>query len=148
MRLREVVAIGAATVLVAIAGLHLVWLVSVWPFASPTALVRTLIGTDNVASAPTLAPTIVVALLLTATAWMTLARLDYLRWPLPRGWLRWTLGLAAALLTLRGLGGFVVSGAFASEVTPEFAHWNAWIYSPLTLALGVALLVTNRSARV
>jgi hypothetical protein len=140
------IAITTAAIFVALAALHLIWLRSVWPFASADALVRNLIGTTDVARAPTAAPTVAVAIALLATAWLTLAGVNLGRWPLPGWCLRWGLRIAAAVLLLRGCLGFLVSTLWASRVTPEFAHWNAWIYSPLTLALGAALLFVERHA--
>ncbi|HPH66045.1 MAG TPA: DUF3995 domain-containing protein [Kofleriaceae bacterium] len=138
------IAITTAAILVALAALHLIWLRSVWPFASADALVRNLIGTTDVARAPTAAPTVAVAVALLGAAWLTLAGVDVARWPLPSWCLRWGLRIAAAVLLLRGGVGFLVSTLWTSRVTPEFAHWNALIYSPLTVGLGVALLLVER----
>ena len=55
-----------------------------------------------------------------------------------------TLGLAAAFL-LRGIGDFRYAGLFRRIRATRFAHWDAWLFTPLCLVLGLVLVFIAQS---
>jgi hypothetical protein len=136
-------AIGAAVLLAAIAALHVVWTRSPWPCATREAFARTVLGTAHAVQMPSDGATYVVALLLLVAAWIALARVTLLPWPAPAWTLRVGAYVAGGVLALRGVAGIAQAILQPAATTPEFAFWSGWCYSPLALALGVALIMAR-----
>ena len=61
--------------------------------------------------------------------------------PLPPGIAKGALGLAGAGLVLRALVPTPWTGFFKRIRTTRWARYDTWLYSPLSLLLGVALLL-------
>ncbi len=136
-------AVLTAGVLVALAALHVVWLRSPWPLADRVAFRRTVLGRPEAIGDPGPAPTLVVTALLLAAAWIALARGAGAPWPFPAWMLRWGSRVAGGVLVLRGVAGLAQAFAVPRWTTPEFAFWSGRLYSPLALALGLALLLNR-----
>ncbi|PTA68294.1 DUF3995 domain-containing protein [Deinococcus arcticus] len=118
--------------------LHVIWgLGSPWPARSPEALARAVVG-NMAGGLPGAGPCLVVAALLFVAALLV-------AWA-PQGpaIARLGAGLVGATLLARGLGGFlmpVLSPGFRAQ---PFQTWNAWLYSPLCVVLGLGALQSLR----
>jgi len=72
---------------------------------------------------------------------LALAAEGHLTLPLPPAMVRAVLGLAGATFVLRAIVPTPWTGFFKRIRTTRWAHYDSWLYSPLFLLLGVALLV-------
>ncbi|PSK99387.1 uncharacterized protein DUF3995 [Murinocardiopsis flavida] len=125
-----VVGSAAAFVLLMIGVLHVVWMFSPWPFATPAEMARTVAGVETDAmptrkETGTVAVLILVAACLVGTRAGTAGAVDPFRLVSIGTW-----GVAAVLLG-RGAIGFAVF----SPRKDVFGRMDRWVYSPLCVAL-------------
>lgn len=136
-----VVAVALASVLAAIALLHVYWgLGGLWPAADEQALVRTVVGDPRLKRmpAPWLCWLVAGAILVTA-AWPLLLT-GFLGGFVPR-WLVVCIGFAMmAVFLLRGLAGFVSPWRARHPLEP-FATLDRRYYSPLCLVIAAGFAV-------
>jgi Protein of unknown function (DUF3995) len=123
--------------LVAAAGVHAAWAVgSSWPAQNRVELAELVVGTPTFPSAA--ATWGVVGLCLTGAA-LVLAQindLSSLRRRAPRA-VKAAVGVLAAGLLIRGVGGLVVSGGELVDATENFRRWDLILYSPVCIILGL-----------
>jgi hypothetical protein len=137
-------AVAAAVVLAAIAALHLVWTRSPWPLPTREAFARTVLGQSSTGGMPSDGATDLVAALVLSTAFIALARVDLVRWPLPAWMLHWGARISGGVLALRGVAGIAQAIFAPTATTPEFTALSGRFYSPLALGLGLVLLFNRR----
>jgi len=126
-----------------IAGLHLVWAFSSWPLPDRGRYAEVVVGVAE-SDLPGTGLTLSVAALLAAAAVLVAGRGGALRLRGPAWIYRWGTATVAAVLMVRGLGGFVVSaGGFAGfGAGPDpYRQWDLTVYSPLCVLLGAAAAV-------
>ncbi len=131
------VAVIAAALLGALAGVHLYWgFGGRWWTEN--------IVPESEAGGPLFNPGPVgffgVAVLLAMAAWILLARVGLVRIPLSEQLVSigaWTIGV---LFLLRAVGDLRYAGIFRSIVGTRFAHWDTVIYTPLCVLLAVLTL--------
>lgn len=141
-KLRPVAAI-TATALGAVAALHAAWAAgSTWPYNDPTTLTRSVLGVPEAGDFPPPGLTLVVTGALSVTAVAALARTA------DSEKLRRTARMlslpAAAVLAIRGIGGFAQSLLYPQAATPEFTHNDLLTYSPLCLGLAAGLIALEK----
>lgn len=90
--------------------------------------------------------TLAVALALLAMASVVAMRAGWLPALLPRGWVDGLLLAIAAMMLLRAIGDFRLVGFTKRLRDSAFARMDTWLYSPLCVALGIALAVLSTSA--
>jgi hypothetical protein len=121
-----------ATVLIAIAGVHILWGVGYWfPIRDEAALARAVVGTHGITRMPGAVPCALVAVALLFLA-------SVLFWP--TGGLR--QGMLWAAAAVFGLRGAVAYAPFWRRIVPEqpFARLDRQFYAPLCLLIGIGLL--------
>jgi len=131
----------AAATLAAIGCLHAVWATGrPWPARSKEQFAATVLGPlaqGKVGALPSAGLTWVIAALLWLASLTLLGRMGlWGRW-LPRWMFRrgaWTL---TGVLMVRAIGGFIVSTCSDAVKATPFGRWNALLYSPLCLVLGL-----------
>lgn len=137
------VAIGASVTLFAVAALHVAWGAgSTWPYPDSPTLARNVLGLADSPGAPPPAATFAVSGALAAAASAALARTS--THPRIRAAARLLTVPAAAVLALRGVGGFAQSLLTPEAATEEFTRNDLRIYSPLCLALAAGLAVLEK----
>jgi hypothetical protein len=133
--------------------LHVVWGldVSTWPFADKAALGAAVMNLPPDALPPEWT-TIGLGLLLCASGAVVLGRTGVWGRLVPR-WV-FTVGawIVAGVLLLRGASGLLAWGLFVTSIPTPYARWNAAVFSPSALILGllcffVALSPPVRSRR-
>lgn len=131
-----VLALLTAGVLVLVGLLHVVWIFTPWPLRTREEFARRVVDVAP-ERLPSPGLTLAVAVLLGVAAYLVVGRADLVPVPGP-SWLTvvGTAGVAAVLL-LRGVGGFVIS----SRRSTEFARLDLRIYSPLCVALAAGSAV-------
>ncbi|GAA3885318.1 hypothetical protein GCM10022243_57680 [Saccharothrix violaceirubra] len=127
----EIVAVVVAVALALIGLLHVVWIFSPWPLPDRASFAE-LVTDRPVAQAPPWPLTLLVAVLLGLAGYLVVGRAGVVAVPGP-AWLT-TVGAGgvAAVLLLRGVGGFV----HWARSTTAFARLNRRWYSPLCVVLG------------
>lgn len=137
---------GAAVTLLAIAGLHAAWAAGrTWPYADGATLSRHVLGIPESPGIPSAAATVAVTAALALTGAAAVARTS--NGPRLRGAARLITMPAAAVLAIRGLGGFAQSLLAPGAATAEFTRNDLRIYSPLCLALAAGLAVLEKSTK-
>lgn len=140
------VAGGTAATLLAIAGLHASWVTgSTWPYADGATLSRHVLGIPETPCMPSAAATVAVTAALAVTGAAAVARTS--KSPRLRGAARLLTMPAAAVLAVRGLGGFAQSLLAPDAATAEFTRNDLRIYSPLCLALAAGLAVLEKPTK-
>jgi hypothetical protein len=137
----DVVAVVAAVILLAIAGLHLLWAAGVpWPARDAASLGALVVGGggDGRGRMPPPWATVAVALTLVLVAAGALAVRGLVATPAPAA-VRALTWLAAGALAARGLGGFFEARWRPHVRALPYGRWNQRLYSPLCLALAAAL---------
>jgi hypothetical protein len=143
---RAAAAVASAGLLAA-GALHAVWAFSPWPLDSRAEYAAAVVGVEE-SQLPSRPLVLAVAGLLGVASWLVVTG----AWPanrlaasrLVRGGL-WTI---CGVLSIRGLGGLVVSGFALGEAPAEFRHWDLVLYSPLCIVLGgLTGYVTARTRR-
>ena len=142
------IALPASLILAAIAALHFYWAAGgLWPGRSPRELIDTVVGDPRLDAMPPAWASALVGLALAGTAIMPLALAPAL-WGkiLPDGisfglfWLSFRCAPLVALVFLaRGLTGYLPFWRRRLRAQP-FARLDVFLYSPLCLVLGLALL--------
>ena len=140
-RVCSVTGLGAAAVV------HAAWARgSTWPAASRDDLADLVVGRRPMPSSTACAA---VAGLLTTAVALVVARAGVV--PVPEGRATWVVhrgaDAVAAVLTLRGMAGLVVSGAGLGSATPLFRRWDLRLYSPACLVLGGAVALSAPAGR-
>ena len=133
-------ALGVAVVFAVLAGFHVYWLFG--GKAAGSAAIPEVDGRP--AFVPGAVATLGVVLALTGCAVLTLALGGWMGLPLPE---RWTTGLGyamAAAFFLRAIGEFRLVGFFKRVRGTRFARWDTWLFSPLCLALALAVFFLAR----
>jgi hypothetical protein len=130
-----------ALVLAAIALLHLYWAAGgSWGGAA---------AVPEVEGRPTFAPspagTLCVAVALLLAALIVLGQIAVWGDFLPRFLFRWGTWGVAAVFFLRALGEFRLVGFFKKVRGTRFARWDSALFSPLCLALSLALVVVAQA---
>lgn len=96
---------------------------------------------------PTRAATVLVALALAAAALVVLAQAGLIARFLPAWLVRIAAIVLGAVFVLRAIGNFRLVGFFKTIHDTRFARYDTFLFSPLCLALGVAVLwLSSRSA--
>jgi len=135
-------------ILVLIAGLHVLWAFSTWPFPNRERMLRSMSGTllppDWTQPRPIPLPAyfVVAFLLLLASALVAIAA-GLCALSMPHGFLRAGVFCVAGVFLLRGGGGLLAFRRLGPRVAPEFLYWDSRIYSPLCLVLGVGVAVVG-----
>lgn len=139
-------AIGASATLFAIAAIHAAWGAgSTWPYPDGPTLARNVLGLSDSPGAPPPAATMAVSGALAAAAAAAVARTSVN--PRIRTAARLITLPAAAVLALRGVGGFAQSLLAPDAATEEFTRNDLRLYSPLCLALAAGLAVLEKPTR-
>lgn len=133
-------AIAILIVLSVTAALHVYWAAGgLWPADNEAALARTVIGANGIDRMPAPWLTGLVAIGIAAGALWPVLWLGWVRAPLP-GWLLTTGMIVLTLIFIgRGIAGFVPAVRAANSEQP-FATLDARYFSPLIVAIGLALL--------
>lgn len=143
-RLRPV-ALLTGLALGAVAVVHVAWAAgSTWPYQDATTLTRSVLGVPNAADFPPAGLTMAVAGALAVTA---AAGARTSRHPRTRQFARFITVPAAAVLAVRGVGGFAQSVLAPGTATAEFTRNDLAFYSPLCLALAAGLAVLEKPTR-
>lgn len=144
-RLRPVSTLTAAT-LAAVAAAHVAWAGgSTWPYADGTTLTRSVLGVPDSTDFPPPGLTVAVAGALATAAVAAVARTS--RRPRARQLARLVTMPAAAVLAVRGIGGYAQSLLAPGAATPEFTRNDLLIYSPLCLALAAGLAILEKPTK-
>jgi hypothetical protein len=137
-----------AIVLLATGALEIVWglEITTWPFPDKASLAATVVNVPE-DQLPPAWTTVVLGLLIAAGGIVVLGRVArwsrrFPRWPFAVG--VWVVG---GLLLLRGVSGFLRSGVLVSVGGTSYAHWDAALYSPLSLLLGMMCVFVAMSPR-
>ena len=137
------VALALAAAFALLSALHVVWAFggkiasgSVIPVINGAPVFRPSVGT-----------TLAVAGLLAAAALVVLVRAGILLPSFPPRLATFATVVLGAILVLRAIGDFRLVGFFKSLRGTAFARWDNWLYSPLSLALGLAALWLASTAR-
>ncbi len=133
-------ALAVAGVFGVLAGFHVYWLFG--GKAAGSAAIPEVDGRP--AFEPGALATIGVTLALSGCAVLTLALGGWVVFPLPEPW---TTGLGYAMATaffLRAIGEFRLVGFFKRVRGTRFARWDTWLFSPLCLALALAVFFLAR----
>lgn len=145
-RPRRPLAALAATVLASLGLLHVLWaLGNPWPASDAEAFVATFLGSPGGVPMPGPLITMLVAFALLAAAALVLMRVSRVDVVRGIGHLG-TLGVGIAL-ALRAAVGFIVSGLLPHLVVEPYRTLDLWVYSPLCLALAVAVFVVRRKSQ-
>ncbi len=140
----------AAAALAAIGCLHAVWATGrPWPARSKEQFAATVLGPlahGKNGALPSAGPTWVIAALLWLASLTVLGRMGlWGRWT-PRWMFRWSAWTLTTVLMVRAVGGFIASAFSLSVKATPFGRWNALLYSPLCLVLGLLCgLVASQS---
>jgi hypothetical protein len=136
----DLIAVVAAAVLLALAGLHLVWAAgSPWPARDAAELHALVVGGQPRAAMPPAWASVGVAVVLTLFAAGPLAVRGLLPAPAP-DLVRVLTWVAAGIIAARGGLGFLERRLRPDAISQPFARWNRRLYSPLCLALAAALV--------
>lgn len=135
---------GLATsgVLLGVAGIHAAWAAgSTWPESSREALTDLVVGTPETFPGPL--PTLAVTGLTAAASVLVGERALRARPHRYEAASRLGTGTVAAVLLARGFIGLLPAATAAR--TQRFAYWNARLYNPLCIALGLGAAAVTRS---
>lgn len=139
-------ATGTAGILFAVGVLHAAWAAgSTWPYHDDETLTRSVLGVPAAKDFPPPGLTLAVTGALSVAGAAALARTS------TNARVRQAARLltlpAAALLALRGVGGFAQSLLAPQASTPEFRRNDLRIYSPLCLTLAAGLVSLERATK-
>ncbi len=137
------VPLGTAGLLTATAGLHAVWAVSPWPFATRAEFAKTVVGVSEEQS-PGPAPCLLVAGGLVVGAGAVLAGGGLLRIPVPERSVQVSLWALTGVLGLRGVAGLLISAADLGTAPWAYRRLDLTLYSPLCLLLAAGVARTVR----
>ncbi len=145
-------AILLATVLAALAGLHLYWaLGGTWGSEAVVPTRPEDSADEKTGGQPVFTPgpgaTVVVAVLLLVAALVALGAAGVVTLPVPRVLIRFGIWALAAIFLLRSIGDFRYAGFFKRVRGTRFAELDTRLYSPLCLILSaLAFIVALVSA--
>lgn len=142
MHLGAAAASLAASILIAIAALHIAWAFgSKWPGRDEESLARMVVGGPPGMRFPSAAACLVVALLLTVAAVLLLGQQRVIPLPLPPRLVQLGTCGVAVVLGVRGVEGFFDRRLRPQTQGSPFVHLNRRLYSPLCLVLAVLALL-------
>lgn len=137
----------AGAALLAAGALHVVWTFSAWPLDSPDEFASTVVGVEE-SQLPSRPSTLAVALLLFLASWLVLTGARPAHRLAGSRLVRVGLWTVLGVMSIRGLGGMVVSGLALGDAPAAFRHWDLLLYSPLCVVLGgLTGYVTARTRR-
>lgn len=137
-------AISTTVILLLIAFVHGLWGLRVWwPVSDEQALARTVVGAPDITKMPSAVAcfAVTVALLIACVLTLMIGDVINIAW-LP-DWMTALGGFGATTVFLgRGVVGFL---PFWARITPEqpFRRNDTLVYSPLCIAIGLAMLVLS-----
>jgi hypothetical protein len=139
-------AAGTAIILFAVGVIHAAWAAgSTWPYDDTETLTRNVLGVPAAEDFPPPGLTLAVTGALSVTGAAALARTS------ANARVRQAARLltlpAAAVLALRGVGGFAQSLFAPQTSTPEFRRNDLRIYSPLCLTLAAGLVSLEQATK-
>lgn len=136
----ELIGIGIAITLFAVAIIHIYWaLGGLWPARDEASLARAVVGSQGIVKMPNPVLTTVVALGIFAAGLVPLIWTAQIPLYLPFDVIIVLMWALAGVFLLRGLGG-LVAPILGIKTEPPFTRLNLWIYSPLCLLLGAGYL--------
>jgi hypothetical protein len=143
MKKLEVVAFALAATFALLCVLHVGWAFG-GKFAAANALptVR-----DRPVIQPSRAATLAVAAALALAAVVVLVRAGLLFPAFPPRLATLACFVLGSVFVLRAIGEFRLVGFFKSVRGTPFAHWDTWLYSPLSLLIGIGALWLASAAR-
>lgn len=137
----KLLAAVVATVLFALAGLHVAWIAR--GRSASVAIPSRADGTRLFRPGP--ASTLLVAAALTGAGILVLLRVRDAA-DLPNaGWVHAATWAIAVVFALRAVGEFRYVGLFKRVRATPFARWDTWVFTPVCLALAVAVAVLAAS---
>lgn len=142
----HLLAAALVAVLALVGALHAIWALRIWwPLGDETAMAHAVLGTPGVDRMPGAAITwAVVALTVLAMLWVG-ALAGWIGLPLPDWMITFGGWAMAAILLLRGAGAYAAR-AFGMKWEAPFHQLDAWLYSPLVLALAAGVIALLRIA--
>jgi hypothetical protein len=130
--------------------LQIVWGLNLttWPLPDKQTLAETVVNVP-VEQLPPGWTTVGLGALIAAGGVVVLGRIGIFGRRLPRWPFTFGIWVVAAGLLARGFNGVLESGLFESSATTRYAHWDAALYSPLCLLLGLlcVLIAVSPSPR-
>ncbi len=127
----RVVSIALAVVFAVLSAFHIAWAVG----DAPTAVMPAMPGRPQ--PRPSAFGSLTVAVALALAALIVLARGRLIFANITPRLVRFSCAALGLVFVLRAIGEFRVLGFFKSISDSQFAIWDTWLYSPLSLALGV-----------
>ncbi|NJK45685.1 MAG: DUF3995 domain-containing protein [Pleurocapsa sp. SU_196_0] len=128
--------LSAAAILITLCVLHLYWAVGgKWPGTSSINLNEIVVGGAPRTQPPSSLACAIVAICLAVASWVTLATRGFVSPLLSAELNRWAAWGLVAVLTLRGLGGYLETHIRPSVIGTPYARLNLILYSPLCLML-------------
>lgn len=130
-----------ATILLALAGLHLYWAAGgAWGSRQAIPEVH-----GQPAFTPSRLSTVAVALALTGAAAIALLRGYTLLSSFPGSAAHWASIALGLLFLLRAIGEFRMVGLFKRVRGTSFATWDTWLFSPLCLLMALGFFIIAAS---
>jgi hypothetical protein len=140
------IAAATALTLFAVGVIHTAWAAgSTWPYDDAETLTRSVLGVAEAKDFPPTGMTLAVTGALTVAGAAALARTS--SQDKVRQAARLLTLPAAAVLALRGVGGFAQSLLAPQASTPEFRRNDLRLYSPLCLGLAAGLVALERRTK-
>lgn len=137
------VPLGTAGVLAVVAGLHVIWAASPWPFATRAEFARTIVGVQVEQSPGPVLSLLVAGTLFAGTAGVLIGA-GLLRIAVPDRFVRVGLWALAGVLGLRGVVGLLTSATDLAPAPWVYQRLDLMIYSPLCLLLAAGVAYTIR----
>ena len=142
--LKSRLAISLCAVFALLSAFHIVGAFGTWGHLPVTPVVP-----DTPTPQPSSFAWLAVAVALALAALVVLARADLLLTSVPPKLSTLACSILGVIFVLRAIGEFQLLGFFKSIKGTDFAYWDTWLYTPLSLALGLGALwlVTTPRAR-
>ncbi|WP_208030073.1 DUF3995 domain-containing protein [Streptomyces cyanogenus] len=115
--------------------LHVVWAFSSWPLDSRAEFASAVVGVEE-SQLPSRPLTLAVAGLLVVASWLVVTGARPANRLAASRLVRVGLWTVFGVMSIRGLGGLVVSGLGLGGAPAEFRHGDLLLYSPLCIVLG------------
>ena len=151
--LARVAGFATAFILLFVGFLQIAWGLNLttWPLPDKRSLAETVVNVP-VELLPPAWTTVGLGALIAVGAVVVLGRIGLFGRHLPRWPFTFGIWVVAACLLWRGFNGLSESGIFESYAPTGYAHWDAALYSPLSLLLGllcvfIAISPSRRGSR-